>query len=90
MIDTPWIRAARPSIRDPEIVRSSAMRSKPETFEEHAVQCEQLAARTIRRDLRLMYRDMARQWREMAGHVRSIEQLDATVAARWFRSEPTP
>ena len=58
------------------------MPSKPEAFEEHAVRCDRRADGAGRDDLRMLYQDLARQWRGMAEQVRELRQMrdGATVA----------
>jgi hypothetical protein len=62
------------------VVHSAAvqrMRSRPEIFEDNADKCDQLALGAKQHDLRVLYHDLASQWRELA----------ATV--RWLQAHPT-
>jgi hypothetical protein len=54
------------------------MRSRPQSFEEHAARCLQRAAETRRADLRMLYLDLASQWRELAATVRWLKENQFT------------
>ena len=59
----------------------TAMRSRPEIYEEHAARCVEIAAETHLIELQALYLELAGQWHELAGMVRSL-QTPRSCAAR--------
>ena len=59
---------------DDEAWGLAAVLSKPETFEDNAIRCEQRRAETARPDLMVLYRDLAAQWRDLAIQVRLLRE----------------
>ena len=68
----------------------TAMRSRPEIYEEHAARCVEVAADLI--ELKALYFDLAGQWHELAGMVRSLQKNPVVRCPirKEIQTEPPP
>jgi hypothetical protein len=63
------------------------MRSKPETFEAYADECERRAEALDDRRLKWLFSDLAFQWRELAATARLLK-ADSEATADLFQRMP--
>jgi hypothetical protein len=58
------------------------MSRRTEKYRQQAQHCELAGSLAVTLDARLMYADLAQQWRELAEQVELFEQQQATVERR--------